>query len=895
MRANQLINRSVKYLDAAIDAISDMSTKHASIITINEMLKNSKTKDEVTRFLSDLGNNLYNFHLAKDNIMSKKRHDQGLLTLFFAMFITSIVASGLGMISIHSLDLPAILLKCMKQYMLVIVGVVLYLLIIGTCLYVTKYITLARSFNMNIINHHKYVQKLTEMLNIQKLSSTMVINTNNPVLVFYTSLTKGWNTNMKIIINEEIPESCDLINSTTNEKDFLTRCIPPSHAGHVYPFLGVDAVFPVNDVREGVKSFDVDLLTDNLYNSVNYMKSILLDQTTVSVSRSQLVNDISEVFLSYISIIDGLSIKSNDFVSIAKVDDIQTCFNLCFEDPTCQAATFDSEMKSCSLLKKTDLNSLQFEYKPQGCLKTVVKTSTASNNTSEINYPLGVNTLNIASMFTSSPCSINDIGCLIGENGAPSYIQNKNGLVDSRYSFIAGTDMKYARYKYVESNLKLVRSSRSKNYQDMLSNYNTHFINKVCEIYQSSDPYGDTAFNTSLISDIQDVITTALGTDVSVLCVSEINSILLACPAALLTRKRTIQDKYIDIHAFYNKILNFTSAEFVEKFIYHIDRIRKSCKGVLDMQHYYDSSMVLNDSNSNVFKISMAVLPIIYATFIVSTDFTRINKFYLALMGIIAFEVLYTYNQKANAVFSVNKSVKDQNDNIIVRASSEALMSIFSMITLDHAIPLKIDPTLVASHVPVEHMYFQIVENCLFSEASHLIINASSHNFQTLFENILQLLKTYESCNGLIVRDPGISPFPLLKVCLFLSLLCISLIGFLYLVDVIDPIEQIRYIKKLDYITKSLPSNLTNPGSNKAVVKEIPNQENIFSFLVQSQNASQTSQWDVSKTYTLACVSLAIVVIASVLIVRDANTFETRIYNSSEYRNNSACLSTSSI
>lgn len=884
-----LINRSVKFLDAAIDEIEKMGQKYNSTISVHDMLIDSKIKDDVTRFLSNLGDTMYDFQLAKDDVLRRKRYEQCVSNLFFAFFMVFLVSSTIILLSLHKI-LPKEDMQY-RQYNIVAICIVLYLFIIGTCIYIKKFVLIARGFNMSMFLQHKYVQKLTEMMSIEKFSfnsaNRMTINTNNPILVLYTSLTKGWTTKMNIVINEEIPQSCDVIRSTTNELDFLTRCVPPSHGGHVYPFIGFDSVFPVNDIRSGVISFDQSLQSVNMYKSINYLKSIMLDLTSVTVDRPQLVQDIANVFTQYVSLVNDLALTHDGCVAIT-VDDATSCLNLCMSDDTCNAATYDTSSKACLLCKQKD-HDIQFVYNPANLQNTMIK---SSSSISRIQYSSGVDKLYIASSFSPSTCTLQDSGCLIGHNGAQTYKEKRPH--STQYCAISGKDLRYALYQHVISSDELVSKSISTNYQTMLSTYSVQFTAKVCQVYRAKDPFFDVHFNTALIDDVIEVVTASLGKTVNLVCVSLLKSILMACPVILLRPDATKMDKYISLSVFSKKIGSMNTKSFVNEFAHHIETIRTCSKGLYFLNTYYESSQLVHDLYTNIFKISMVFLPIIYAISIISAGLSWTCMFYMILLGVIIFEVMYTYHKKSSILFSINETLKDVNNRLIISASNSAVINTFGMVTSDHVVP---QHTSVSqpSKTSVDHMFQSLETNCIVSEATTLKIPTNTVNLPNLYNNILDVLKAYDKCNDVTVDEPGHPPFPLLKFLCVFCLLVVSLIGFNYLNLILKPVQNIQYITKMNNLVKSLPSSLGTKGSlgtrpytgPDSLQSQVPLRDRYHDVFAYRRGASIFSQAESLIAFTTSTV---VVILLSVLIVRDADSFQAKIYNSTQYRDKEGCI-----
>lgn len=885
MSQPMLINRSMKYLESAINDIANMALKYTSTISVSSMMSNAQMKDDVTRFLSSLGDTLYKFQLARDDVAHKCRYKQMITSFFYTLFVAVIVCLVLWMV-----NLDVDLMKF--DYLCIALCLTLYCFIIGTCTYITAYVVISRSFNMNMITQHKYVQKLTEMMTISAFSSTVSINTNNPILIFYTSMVKGWKSRMNIVINEMIPQSCDVVRATTNEQDFLTRCIPPSHSGHVYPFLGLDSVFPINDIKAGVQSFDQSLQSSDLYESIGYIKTLLLDQQSVVLNREQVIHALADVFVNYFSLVSDLSVKPDAAHVIIKVDDAAACFNSCLSDKTSQAATFDASTKLCTLCPE---RNLQFTYSGQSSRSSLLKTS---QDLTTIEYPSGVERLYLASSFSPASCASRDMGCLVGKNGAPSYLEKNPS--QTRYCAIAGADIRYALYEFSITNSRIVSIAKMTNYQVMLSTYSSQYTQKVCDVYKNIDPFFSISFNSALIDDIITSVYESMGKTLNVVCRSLLNDILLACPNSLTTE--SLRDRYITREEFAIKIALMTSGVYVNTLGYHIDRIRSCSKGLLVLNESYDSSVIKHDSFVNIFIISIIFLPVLYLATTVSLWYHNvcgwIHTLFMLLIGLVMFEIVFSVNKKSHVLFDVNRTLTEANNDIVVKSSETAISLIYKSILVNSKVPWSTSSVCNQDPVPtIDHM-MAMMSSCTISTQNTLV--AAEGDTSDLYDNLVSLIKAYDKCNTISVRDATTPPFPVLKFGFFILLLILAVIFLVYLVNTLQPALNIKRLQLLQMNNNK--QNITDTTYtqtehhdmfwnewNRKIDVLVPGTKVISSDSMYIPGIQMNTGLLVS---IIACV---LVILVSILVVKDANSFEDRVYNSTKYRNRDGCINMSAM
>lgn len=878
MSQPRIINKTISILETAIDSIDEMARKHSSTISVKSMNESPALKDDVIRFLSDLGNTLYKFQLAKDDIVKKKNYSQKTATLILMLSLGSIVV--LCVILMRRVDLGNMTLST-----IILIGVVaclvVYCMIVGISNYITKVVVIAKQYNMNKMLDNIDVKKLTDMLNVCP-EGNMIINTNNPLLTYYTAQTKGWKIKMNVMINELIPDSCDNVTPTTLEHAFLTTCVPPSHAGHVYPFLGLDSVFSIHDIKAGVKAFDMSRQQSDLYDSIKYLKNLMMEEQNVAVSREQLAFDIAQVLNGSIAIISDLLLISQDSVHTSThTPDEVTCFKMCLGDEGNVAASYDTASNECVIFRD---NNLKFTYDPLNNASTLLR---RSGDTSSIRYKEGVSKTYVEGSFKVSECSGLTNGCLKGSNGAPSYLETKGN--STKYPSISGTDKKYGLWTYNTTNARIVDASKS---QTTLLEYSNYFVDRVVSVYRLKDPFSSVLFNSDLIRDIEEIVKQSTCDDVSCTAMGTVHDILMAVPAKLLDGFEPTT--YVTHEQFLLKIAGMTTDAYVNSLARHINQVRSCSKGLLTLRQYYDSSAVIHDSNDHIYNMSIICLPIIYtaliAYYVTCAHSNIFYAFYMAVIGVIVFEIYYAYNKKIGVIFTANTAFLENNNAIIVNSSESALKSVFSSVVNHGAVPWSTMSTCNRSMTLPSVRMFASLERCsIVSTNTNVALPRDPSDMDDMYVNLKALLTSYDLCNDLSVPEANGTPFPFLYFTLILVFLVISLVGVVMLFKKFRPLHNLGVLSRLTKFNKGgggnpvmvnqLHVNIQPPVSHWTIPVVFPTRTSDNFWTLQNQESPY-----------IAAIVVVVLVVSSYLIVHDANAFEENVYNSKKYRDKMGCI-----
>lgn len=367
--------------------------------------------------------------------------------------------------------------------------------------------------------------------------------------------------------------------------------------------------------------------------------------------------------------------------------------------------------------------------------------------------------------------------------------------------------------------------------------------------------------------------------------IDEVNEILEKVSFDIKNKKRFVKDKnmnmYISATDFINSLDNITydnlKSNLQVNYFYDIvnNFYLETNKSINGKKHnfkniYYEKQNIINLWNTSI-NMSISIIVFILIYMIISNYNTKIlinteescndnnehnyrdsklNKWIKIIVPIfIVFfiiAIMISWRNKMNSVFEYNKSVIQKNTKELA-GSLKDLQDIFNDINKK----LKSDGGLNINTIP----------------------DINKEDKIKIYENIKEIITSYNNCNYIIESAGADIPFPYAEVFTYLFMIIIIVIVFMYILNTVDPIKRLIEIKDMN---KMKPMFFVS--------------ENIESLMGELNTRNGCHMEDMqtimfSVKVAFVCFIVLFLSIYSVKIISGSKNYERGLFNSIYYEN----------
>lgn len=459
----------------------------------------------------------------------------------------------------------------------------------------------------------------------------ITLTSNSPLLMFnFAQAYKKFNITFKPALdgNEKIDSACSRLGKI-NENDFLSKCLPRSHNGCMYPFIPSQPVNPIV-LQKQIQKMDLYGQISKINTGMNWFKAFLLKSTDAvygktlnskmsDAEKRAILDKIVDALTKQFALVKDLYIDE----SKAQVSNMSEadCYNTFMSDPDCIAATYNAAQRKCILVKKGTVGALRFDK--TGSNSVLLRTSNPSTDVLVVTGDT-LNQKTVKKSFKSDAqtdqtgqtdqtanqagCNLTTPGCLM-PNSTNTWLGNQKTGDPVFYSDVFSGDSVAFDVNYVVKMSDVVRNN--------IASLDTLFLTRKDQLSKmlvdtilTVDPTNTFALSQNDINYITKQVD-----KVNRMASIVVGDILMEVPTKLQTSYDDISEnkrkessglnKYIPHARFVEKLNELSSSKFVLEFVNSAEDLRSCSTGVKDLYDNYDYTGFLQKEQAKLSDTSL--------------------------------------------------------------------------------------------------------------------------------------------------------------------------------------------------------------------------------------------------------------------------------------------------
>lgn len=476
----------------------------------------------------------------------------------------------------------------------------------------------------NLEANNDMISKVTKMFvktdgDFSSDDKNIKLSSNSPLLMFtFAQAYKKYNITYKPTLdgNETIDAACSRLGKIS-EGEFLSKCVPRSHNGCMYPFIPSQPVNPIV-LQKQIQKMDLYGQIFKINNGMNWFKAFLLKSTDavygktlnskVSAAEKRAILDkVVEALTKQFALVKDLQIDE----SKAQVSNMSEadCYNTFMSDPDCIAASYNAAQRKCILVKKGTVGALRFDK--TGSNSVLLRASSPSTDILVVTADT-LNQKNVKKSFKQDEgqgtCTLTTPGCLL-PNSSNTWLGNQKTGDSVLYSDVFSGDHVAFDVNYVVKMSDVVKNNTATLDAVFLARKD-QLSTLLTETIITADPTNTISLSQNDINYITKEVD-----KVNKMASIVVTDILMEVPSKLQVRYEDIQEtkrkessgvnKYVPYNRFVEKLNDLSSSKFVLEFINSAEDLRSCSTGVKDLYDNYDYSGFLQREQAKLSETSV--------------------------------------------------------------------------------------------------------------------------------------------------------------------------------------------------------------------------------------------------------------------------------------------------
>lgn len=456
----------------------------------------------------------------------------------------------------------------------------------------------------------------------------ITITSNNPLLVYQYAKThpkKIVKLNPVLDVNDTLNPDCSTKDiKTISGQDFVSKCIPATHDGCMYPFVPGSPINPVILKRQ-VLRLDTYGQLALVNKSINWFKGFLLkkydpvysNSSVPKVNKEPVIQKTIEILTKRFVLVNDLAI--NDSVATVTTVSEEDGFISAVPNENIVAMAFDKRTGTFKTVQHGVSGGLTFQTSDKS-KEVLIQLTSKSNNVLLVDgYKMDTNLLsksfeqkNKSDVHADMP---RNVGMLIPESSSfmSPYISKDETMIYSDVYSMKGSDIGPTTFV---SNAKDVLSANANRLDAIYSKYKKCIVAAIVQAVESVDSTNTFVFDQRdidrIINVVQQInrIASTLVTDMLVDASAKLHA-NYATKASSLSNNADSISKYIPYSRFVDKLKSTSSKQFVTQFMYHADMAMACSRGLRDLHDKYDYSKYLHKNQVKLADFSMVMFLVI--------------------------------------------------------------------------------------------------------------------------------------------------------------------------------------------------------------------------------------------------------------------------------------------
>lgn len=293
--------------------------------------------------------------------------------------------------------------------------------------------------------------------------------------------------------------------------------------------------------------------------------------------------------------------------------------------------------------------------------------------------------------------------------------------------------------------------------------------------------------------------------------------------------------KYVPYDRFVDKMQQLKKDEFLTKFVYNIETVRATAKGINNLNKSFNMAGELNNIKNGLTDLLLMTIIVIGLFGILIVLFAELNSEFkykstltkeentttkvsrylsttlkMALvvsLVVIVYHMVYGNKMKRDAKFQFNRNILEKNGMTIVNESNALMDTLYTLVKQDK-FGTRL-PNVPNETTPVQDLlYEKIFETSDKNKAKQISVIPGDPAMNEMYLTIVNIVDSYDKCNSLVTENMSSYPFPILDVSLYSVVIIVSVIALLVVFGQMDPFTHIQEIRKLTIVKSRLTRSL---------------------------------------------------------------------------------------